>query len=253
MTGTLNNQVTGTGDAVDANGAFHVSASGQTIVTSDVSDSGFSTNTSNPGAPGDLGTSGDPTPLNLLIGGTGTSGSPVSLPILSPIFSPFSGITGFLGGPGPIYSGIPISSNANPISLDSGRPVSGGFAGGMVGEGEGCCPAPVEIDPCGEPLIEQAPLEQVVDPCCEEIVNPYGETTPLPMTQIVDPNGNVILVPQQGMVTDQEGVEITAAEEVAPDGVDEQNSTNVLDISKLDPAHQKRDSFLKRFHNWLSV
>ena len=76
------------------------------------------------------------------------------------------------------------------------------------------------------------------------------------MMQMVDPDGNIILVPQQGMIVDPnavEGVDVTATEEIAPDQVDEQGTANVLDISKLDPAHQKRDSFLKRFNNWLNV
>ena len=62
---------------------------------------------------------------------TGTSGSPALLPG----FLNFGGserlnnrISNFIGGPGPVFAGNPIASNANPLTLDSGRPVTGGYA-----------------------------------------------------------------------------------------------------------------------------
>ena len=137
VTTTLTNQVSGTGFAVDANGNFLHDANGNRILASDLSDSGVNTSNTNAGDAGDAGTSDDPTPVSLVPGvvdadlppGT-TSGSParlIGLPIFSraPISQLFSG---FLGGPGPIYSGIPIASNANPLTLQSNRAITGGYA-----------------------------------------------------------------------------------------------------------------------------
>ena len=61
--GTLDNQATVGGDAVDANGQPLTDSSGTPIVVSDDSDSGTDPNGDNPDAPGDAGTSDDPTPL----------------------------------------------------------------------------------------------------------------------------------------------------------------------------------------------
>ena len=109
---------------------------------------------------------------------TGTSGSPARLPP----FGAFSNqrlsnrISGFLGGPGPIYSGVPIASNANPLTLDSGRPVTGGYATEFASPdstGDCGCAEVVEVPceiatPC-EPCI----VEEVIEDCnvCEEVVD----------------------------------------------------------------------------------
>ena len=63
--GALNNQATTGGDAVDSNGNPVTDSSGNPIVVTDDSDSGTDPNTSNAAAPGDNGTSDDPTPLLL--------------------------------------------------------------------------------------------------------------------------------------------------------------------------------------------
>ena len=121
----------------------------------------------------------------LLTGPNGTSGSPARLPALAPIFnSPISNlISSFLGSPGPIYSGIPINSNANPLTLDSGRPVTGGyvadFASPVDTDDLDCdCDCPEVIATPDEPVIEcdNPIVEEVYEACdvCEDILE---ETT----------------------------------------------------------------------------
>ena len=62
-TGVLDNQVTVTGDAVDDNGDPILDSTGAPIGATDDSDSGADPSDPNSGAPGDMGTSDDPTPL----------------------------------------------------------------------------------------------------------------------------------------------------------------------------------------------
>ena len=77
--GTLDNQATTGGDAVDSNGNPVTDAAGNPIVVTDDSDSGADPNTTNAGAPGDNGTSDDPTPLLLpAIGLAKTAGDAVA-------------------------------------------------------------------------------------------------------------------------------------------------------------------------------
>ena len=101
----------------------------------------------------------------------GTSGRPAVLPPLGQ-FSPqrlSNRISGFLGGPGPIYSGVPIASNGNPLTLDSGRPVTGGYATEFASAevtGDCGCPEGVET-PSTVPM-----EEEVIEDCnvCEDSV-----------------------------------------------------------------------------------
>ena len=77
------------------------------------------------------------------------SGDPPRFPGAAPIFvSPFSALlSNYLGSPSPIYSGIPIGSNSNPLSFDGGiqdseRPLMGGYQSGIT------------VDPCTfEPMM----------------------------------------------------------------------------------------------------
>ena len=62
-TSTINNTVTAGGDAVDANGNPLTDSTGAPITATDDSDSGTDPSDQNAGAPGDMGTSDDPTPL----------------------------------------------------------------------------------------------------------------------------------------------------------------------------------------------
>ena len=62
-TGVLDNQVTVGGDAVDASGNPLTDSTGAPITATDDSDSGTEPSDANVGAPGDNGTTDDPTPL----------------------------------------------------------------------------------------------------------------------------------------------------------------------------------------------
>ena len=62
-TGVLENTVTATGAAVDVNGNPYTDSTGAPITATDDSDSGAEPSDTNAGAPGDMGTSDDPTPL----------------------------------------------------------------------------------------------------------------------------------------------------------------------------------------------
>ena len=291
--GSLDNQIVATGTAVDVNGNEILDSTGTPLSASDLSDSGTSVSGTNPGQPGDEGTSDDPVeftpaprPLGVIlgtvfldnnndgfqqtgeiglagvevtligedvfgnsinrtvlteasgayafrgltagdyrvvqtqpegfddgidIGGAGatvgndqfsgirlgfgqvfsgntfaelprssispstTSGSPARLPQLAPIFrSPVPTLlSNFLDGPGPIYGGIPISSNADPLTLDSGLPVAGGYvADGSVSD----CGYPEPVEEVDEPLDwADQPVVETVDEggeggCGEEVV-----------------------------------------------------------------------------------
>ena len=63
-----------------------------------------------------------------------TSGNPPNLIGVPPLF--VSSIGNFLGAPGPIYAGIPTNTT-NPVTLESNRPITGGFSvdNGIVGDG----------------------------------------------------------------------------------------------------------------------
>ena len=99
----------------------------------------------------------------------GTSGSPARLPPIIGVGRPLNNmISNFLGGPGLIYSGIPIASNANPLTLQSNRPVSGGYSSGFA--------APTQaggID-CGCAEVVEAPYDNAV-PYDAQMDQPYAE------------------------------------------------------------------------------
>ena len=63
-------------------------------------------------------------------GDDGASGNPPILPGLPPITNTLIGNSAgsFVSAPGSIYSGVPINSNVDSLSLDSGRPITGGFS-----------------------------------------------------------------------------------------------------------------------------
>ena len=117
----------------------------------------------------------------------GTSGSPARLPPIIGVGPALNNAFGnFLGGPGPVYSGIPINSNSNPLTLQSNRPVTGGYSSGFAAApvdavGVDCgCPEVIEAPYAAEVPYQNevpynAPVEQpYVEGCetCEEVVNP---------------------------------------------------------------------------------
>jgi len=151
---------------------------------------------------------------------SGASGNPPTLTGLPRITASriSSLLSSFAGSPGPIYSGIPVNSNANPLSLDSGRAVTGGYTGdgaGSIMEDNICC-EPVE--PCCEEVIT-APVEQImVEDCgCEPAIS----EVPMEVTEACcEPE-----LPQE---------EVVPCEEVC------------------DPCCDSRPSLMKRIFNWLS-
>ena len=159
---------------------------------------------------------------------TGVTGNPPNLPFLSPIIgSPIANLlNGFAGGQSTIFSGTPINSNANPLSLDSGRAVSGGYAGsGITGEDCGC---PEPVDACSEPVVSDE--GQVVTEVIEEAM-------------IMDP----ALLEGDGVIMDAESECVTQEAPVEQIICDPQGEQVVH------PAHDSivKPGFLKRFSNWL--
>jgi uncharacterized repeat protein (TIGR01451 family) len=350
VTDTLINQVSGTGNALDANGNEILDANGNPIMANDLSDSGTDPNAVNSGEPGDQGTPDDPTPfippavptsqvsgtvfqdnnndgiqdageagiagvtvtltgtdvygnvvslttvtdangsylfdglvagtysivqtqpegfvdgidnsgftvgndsisnINLGFGQTvvagtfaeqlaanpsGVAGNPPNLPRLGPIFnSPINNLLrGFTGAPGPIYSGIPINANADPLSLDSGRAVAGGYA--VDGTAGDCClPEPIDpccepTDPCGETInVNEEMIEQPVDCGCE------GEI--IETEQLMQTEGEA--VPVANELTDGEQIERTDQAEIPS--------------PLLTEATLGKTSLLKRMSNWLNI
>ena len=357
VSGTLDNQVVGAGTGVDENGDAILDSSGNPVLASDLSDSGTSTTGTNPGQPGDEGTSDDPVelalparplseisgrvfqddnndgiqqagengiagvevtllgedvfgnPVNITVltdangdyaftglnagdyvlveaqpegyddgidvGGDGatigndefsgirlpfgtvfsgntfgeilqspstrtTSGSPAQLPALAPIFrSPVTSLlSSFLGGPGPIYSGIPINSNANPLTLDSGRPVTGGYVSdGSVSD----CGCPEPVNACCQPAEEviesfdwpdQSVVDTIDEGCCGEEVIVEGCC------------GEEMVVIEESSIVEQ-GCEIEA-----PIACEEADPCKEADPC-ADGRVLQRPSFLKRLGCWL--
>ena len=360
VSGSLLNQVEGNGAAVDANGDAILDSNGNPLSASDLSDSGTSTTGTNPGQPGDQGTSDDPVELTLaprplgeisgrvfqddnndgiqqagepglagvevtLVGedvfgnpvnitvltdangdyaftglnagvyqlvqtqpegfddgidvaGDGatvgndefsginlgfgqvisgntfgelprvstssstTGGSPARLPALAPIFrSPVTSLlSNFLGGPGPIYSGIPIASNANPLTLDSGRPVTGGYVSDGT-ESVGDCGCPEPVNECCNPV------EEVV----EEAVVPFNWADQ-PVVETVD----------EGCCGEEVIDEGCCGEEIVVEAEQACETEAVIPCGECDPCANgdpcadgrvlNRPSFLKRFGSWLN-
>lgn len=153
----------------------------------------------------------------------GTSGNPARLPPFAPLNAErlSNRISGLLGGPGPIYSGVPIASNGNPLSLGSGRPVTGGYATEFA-SGDTACEVPCQ--PC-----ESSMVEEVVGDCdvCQPTVDEAVE-------EVVEPSNAEF--------------ECQACEEFVPCDQCE-DCGNCCDCGG---ALVKRAGFLFRFRNWLS-
>ena len=118
----LENQIIGTGDAIDENGNLITDSSGDQLVAFDASDSGVNPNAQNGGVVDDNGTAEDSTLFT--VPQNGASGNPPRFPSLPPLT--FNRLSTFIGSPGPIYSGIPTNTS-NPVTLDSNRPIGGGY------------------------------------------------------------------------------------------------------------------------------
>ena len=170
-----------------------------------------------------------------------TAGNPPNLPFLGPLVNnPISNlINGFVGSQSTIYSGVPINANADPLSLDSGRAVTGGYVGSGDGWGENCDPCGEVIDPCGEAVdacgnvmnapIMNAPVIMSEDCGCEGVPAETGTVLP-----------SIILEGEEDLPTQ-----------------DDQNSETIVDETESHEAAlgdiSVKIPFLKRFTNWLNV
>ena len=161
----------------------------------------------------------------------GTSGNPPRFPVLSPILSsPVGGLLGgFLVGPGPIYSGVPINTNANPLTLQSSRPIQGGYAvAGFVTESDCGCPEPI-------------------NPCCQPTEQSVEQTMEQPVEQVI--NGDEMVVEGQGVILEA----MIDGEVVIEDCCDGEIAIPAEEMIPCEDERViKRPSFLKRFNGWLN-
>ena len=168
----------------------------------------------------------------------GTAGFPPNLPS----FATFDNLSignrlGFNGSPGPIYAGIPINANANPLSLESGRPIAGGYnvdfgnaeSGAPVEVEQECCDA-APVDPCntcGLPIpVMQQPVEQIIGDQCG--CGPVMSAEPMQSGEVIN-EGQIMEVPA----------------EIEPGTIPNADSMGT-------PLGLTAPSFLKRFTGWLS-
>jgi len=154
---------------------------------------------------------------------SGTTGFPPTFPSLPPINVANIGslLDAFASSSSPIYSGLAIGSNSNPLLLVSGRPITGGYSGDLTGLDSW----PVEVESC-----EVQTVESVVEACeCEPV-------------EVGDMNG---LVAEEIIATGQEVI----VEEVV-DGVEEVCDPCEAEDCVPVPVFL-RGSFLRRMANWL--
>ena len=179
---------------------------------------------------------------------SGASGNPPRLPFLGPLNSvPLSNLLGGFGGssPGTIYSGVPINGNNDPLSLDSGRAVTGGYAlsqAEQLDDDCGCCEIVDPWDPCGNVI----PIEQIIDDGCG-----CGPVSPQGQIQYEDtPIEGVEVIPFDAeSVSEADGTEGEETEGDVVDQIDQQRSEETAS----DDATVRKPSFLKRMAKWLNV
>ncbi len=116
----------------------------------------------------------------------GTSGNPARFPALLPFGNEglSNRISDFLGSPGPIYSGVPIGSNSHPLSLRSGRPITGGYVAefAVAPPVELCVPCDepaviAEVDSCEQEVAEETYITEELSPDVVECPACVEETT----------------------------------------------------------------------------
>jgi len=169
----------------------------------------------------------------------GASGNPPGLQGLPPTASsPISNLlSSFLSRPSTIYSGTPINANANPLSLDSGRVVTGGYsADGLAGD---CgCPEPINpccqpVDPCGQPTKEVT----VTDSVQPHSLDSVAESKTTSVDGFIDVDGEPSEECSEAGLAGQVIVEDAACDPI---------------FDMAEPCACK-PGFLKRFANWLRV
>ena len=176
----------------------------------------------------------------------GASGNPPQFPSFGPLqFNRLSNLAnGFVSNSGTIYSGIPINGNGDPLSLDSGRPVTGGFALPVEKAGDecGCCEDDCGCcDPCGNVI----PIEQIIDDGCGcGPVSPQGQM----MYEEVTVEGTESVVEEAEAFSEANAIEGEESEGGVVEQIDEQRSEEMASDEGL-----RKPSFLKRLSSWLNV
>ena len=164
-------------------------------------------------------------------------------------------LSSFSGLPGPIYSGIPINGNADPLSLDSGRAVTGGYAATPTDDGDCCDPCGEVVDPCAEVMDACDPCGEVVDPCglpIQEILEEGCGCGPVaPYGQVPAENlGESVIV---GEFSESESDSESDSEEASDAETAEiHHGTDDIDLELGDNERLDDPSFLKRMASWLS-
>ena len=176
----------------------------------------------------------------------GVTGNPPRLPGFLPAnLAPIGNQTSF-GAPGQIYSGIPINQNSDPLTLDSGRRVLGGFSvsDGFFNEGGDVvdCGCDSACD-CGTSTpIEVMPVQPIIEEGCG--CGPVYSEGEVPMGKI---DGQIL-----GPVIEQtpEGFfEGASTEDVEED----QQNENDDDIAENEGSDNvAAPSFLKRISSWIT-
>jgi hypothetical protein len=177
----------------------------------------------------------------------GTTGYPSRLAPLVSTVQPFlSNLISGIGNPGPIYAGIPINTNANPLSLESSLPVAGGYSTD-IGQsvGDDCCPAeclPAEImDACGETFAE--PTMPVIK---ELPSDPRGCGGEMPGVNIFE---GVMDNTTDGAIAE----ELVSESETVLDDVTVAETEEVADeMQQTTESSVASPSFLKRIGSWLT-
>jgi len=184
----------------------------------------------------------------------GVTGNPPRLPGFIPAnLAPIGNQVSF-ASPGPIYSGIPINQNSDPLSLDSGRRVLGGYSvsnDASVGAESfdcGCeivdcgCGDATPVDACGNSIMA-APVEQVIEGDCgcgpvySEGEVPMGAIEGQPLGPVIEGTPEAFF---EGASTEEGNGE--QAEQVEEDTIANEN-----------PDHKPAPTFLKRFSSWMST
>ena len=183
----------------------------------------------------------------------GATGNPPRLPGFIPANLAPIGNQVSPRAPGPIYSGIPINANADPLTLDSGRRVTGGYAvsDGYFTEGGdmgcGCevvdcgCGDATPVDACGNPIMAM-PVERVIGDGCG--CGPVYSEGEVPMGAI---DGQML---EPVIEQTPEGFFEGAAAEETDGQPSEQADEEVA--SNEDSDHVSEPSFLKRLSNWIT-
>ena len=165
----------------------------------------------------------------------GASGNPPRLPGLPPIVNNL--LSNTLGNYGvsssTIYSGTPINSNGNPISLDSGRPVTGGYFTENYSS-----------------WFEIAPQEKGYD--CEKVIVDNSDCGPgTPQERILTESSSMNLEAEIGSSIVSEVLE--PAREIRLDGscADQMQEEQPIDCESSQTHLMRKPSFLKRFIDWI--